>query len=76
MVKMNNKRILISLAVAGGVYALWRFVIKPKVVDKMAKKAISDYDQFDSQRDLIAASLPQEIMETNQVIDTDFENIT
>jgi len=76
MDKMNNKKIFISLAVAGGVYALWRFVIKPKVVDKMAQKAINEYEQFDSQRDLIAASLPQEIMETNQIIDTDFENIT
>jgi hypothetical protein len=76
MVQMKNKNIIIGLAVAGGVYALWRFVIKPKVIDKMAQKSINDYEQFDLQRELIAASLPQETIIPNEVIDTDFEQIT
>jgi hypothetical protein len=73
---MKNKNIIIGLAVAGGVYALWRFVIKPKVINKMAQKSIDDYEQFDSQRELIAAALPQETIIPNEVSDTDFEQIT
>jgi len=73
---MKNKNLIIGLAVAGGVYALWRFVIKPKVIDKMAQKSINEYEQFDLQRELIAASLPQETIIPNEVIDTDFEQIT
>jgi hypothetical protein len=73
---MKNKNIIIGLAVAGGVYALWRFVIKPKVINKMAQKSINDYEQFDLQRELIAASLPQETIIPNEVIDTEFEQIT
>jgi len=73
---MKNKNLIIGLAVAGGVYALWRFVIKPKVINKMAQKSINDYEQFDLQRELIAASLPQETIIPNEVIDTDFEQIT
>jgi len=73
---MKNKNLIIGLAVAGGVYALWRFIIKPKVIDKMAQKSINDYEQFDLQRELIAASLPQETIIPNEVIDTDFEQIT
>lgn len=76
MVQMKNKNLIIGLAVAGGVYALWRFVIKPKVIDKMAQKSINEYEQFDLQRELIAASLPQETIIPNEVIDTDFEQIT
>jgi hypothetical protein len=76
MVQMKNKNLIIGLAVAGGVYALWRFVIKPKVINKMAQKSINDYEQFDLQRELIAASLPQETIIPNEVIDTDFEQIT
>jgi hypothetical protein len=73
---MKNKNLIIGLAVAGGVYALWRFVIKPKVINKMAQKSINDYEQFDLQRELIAASLPQETIIPNEVIDTEFEQIT
>ena len=73
---MKNKNIIIGLAVAGGVYALWRFVIKPKVIDKMAQKSINDYEQFDVQRELIAASLPQETIIPNETMDTNFEEIT
>lgn len=73
---MKNKNLIIGLAVAGSVYAIWRFVIKPKVIDKMAAKAVDDYEKFDLQRELIAASLPQETINTNEVIDTDFEQIT
>jgi len=73
---MKNKNLIIGLAVAGGVYALWRFIIKPKVINKMAQKSINEYEQFDLQRELIAASLPQETIIPNEVIDTDFEQIT
>jgi hypothetical protein len=73
---MKNKNLIIGLAVAGGIYAVWRFVIKPKIVNKMAQKSVNDYEQFDLQRELIAASLPQETLIPNEVIDTDFENIT
>lgn len=73
---MKNKNLIIGLAVAGGIYAIWRFVIKPKVINKMAAKAVDDYEQFDLQRELIAASLPQETEIPNEVIDTDFEQIT
>jgi len=76
MVQMKNKNIIISLAIAGGVYAIWRFVIKPKVIEKMAKKSIDDYDQFDLQRELIAAALPQETVIPNETMDTNFEEIT
>jgi hypothetical protein len=76
MVQMKNKNLIIGLAVAGGVYALWRFIIKPKVINKMAQKSINEYEQFDLQRELIAASLPQETIIPNEVIDTDFEQIT
>lgn len=73
---MKNKNLIIGLAVAGSVYAIWRFVIKPKVIDKMAQKAVDEYEKFDLQRELIAASLPQETEIPNEVIDTDFEQIT
>lgn len=57
---MNYKRILIGFGIAGGLYAVWRFVIKPQLAEKEAKKMIDDYNFFDQQRELIAQSLPQE----------------
>ena len=66
---MNTKRILTGIAIAGGIYAVWRFIIKPQVVNKEAKKMVEDYQKFDTQRELIAQVLPQE----NQIIEN--ENI-
>jgi hypothetical protein len=66
----NSTKILIGLAVAGGAYALWRFVIKDKLAERKAKLIIDNYDQFEAERDLIANSLPQETEST------EFEQIT
>ena len=66
----NSTKILIGLAVAGGVYALWRFVIKDKLAERKAKLLINNYDEFEAERDLIANSLPQETEST------EFEQIT
>lgn len=69
-----NKRVLITLGVIGGVYALWRFVIKDKLAEKQAKKALDNRILFDANRELIAQSIPQETPE-NETIDINFENI-
>jgi hypothetical protein len=66
----NSTKILIGLAVAGGAYTLWRFVIKDKLADRKAKLLINNYDEFEAERDLIANSLPQETEST------EFEQIT
>ena len=57
---MKNKNILISIAVIGGIYAAWRFLIKPQIIKDRVKKQIEDYDKWDEQREFIAQSLPQE----------------
>jgi hypothetical protein len=66
----NSTKILIGLAVAGGVYALWRFVIKDKLAERKAQVLINNFDEFEQQRELIANSLPQETEAT------EFEQIT
>lgn len=66
----NSTKILIGLAVAGGVYAVWRFVIKDKLAERKAQVLINNFDEFEQQRDLIANSLPQE----TEI--TEFEQIT
>jgi len=63
----NSTKLLIGLAVAGGIYAAWRFVIKPKIAESEAKKQLKNYDQFETERELIAQALPQET-ETNNTI--------
>ena len=71
---MNNKKLLIALGVIGGVYAVWRFVIKDKLAEKQAKKALNNRKLFEANRDLIAQSIPQEIP-GNDTIDINFENV-
>lgn len=66
----NSTKILIGLAVAGGVYAIWRFVIKDKLAERKAQVLINNLDEFEQQRELIANSLPQETEAT------EFEQIT
>ena len=39
----NSTKLLIGLAVAGGIYAAWRFVIKPKIAESEAKKQLKNY---------------------------------
>jgi len=68
----NSTKILIGLGVAGGIYAVWRFVIKPKIAEREAQKQLNTFEQFENERELIAASLPQE--ETTEI--ENFENIT
>ena len=65
----NSTKLLIGLAVAGGIYGVWRFVIKPKIAEREADKQLKNFEQFENERELIAASLPQE--ET-----TEIENIS
>lgn len=65
----NSTKILIGLGVAGAIYATWRFIIKPKIAEREADKQIKNYEQFENERELIAASLPQETETEN------FENI-
>ena len=62
---MNTKRILTGFAIAGGLYAIWRFVIKPQLAESEAKKLIADYEIFDTQREIIAQALPQDT-QTNE----------
>ena len=69
-----NKRVLITLGLIGGTYALWRFVIKDKLAEKQAKKAIDNRILFDANRELIAQSIPQETP-GNETIAIDFQNI-
>ena len=71
---MNNKRLLITLGIIGGVYSFWRFYLKDKIAEKKAIKAVNDRKQFDANRELIAQTLPQEAP-FNNTIDIDFENI-
>jgi hypothetical protein len=63
---MNTKKVLTGLALAGGLYALWRFVIKPKIAESEAKKMVNDYKLFDTQKELIASALPQENKNDNE----------
>jgi hypothetical protein len=65
----NSTKLLIGLGVAGAIYATWRFVIKPKIAEREADKQLKNFEQFENERELIAASLPQE--ET-----TEIENIS
>jgi hypothetical protein len=63
----QSSKILIGLAAAGAIYAAWRFLIKPKIVDRETKKQIQNYEQFENERELIAAALPQEETENTQI---------
>jgi hypothetical protein len=72
---MNNKRLLITLGIIGGIYGVWRFFLKDKIAEKKALKAINDRKMFDTNREIIAQSLPQE-QPFNNTIDVEFENIT
>jgi hypothetical protein len=63
----QSSKILIGLAAAGAIYAAWRFLIKPKIADREAKKQIQNYEQFENERELIAAALPQEETENTQI---------
>lgn len=63
---MNTKKILTGLALAGGIYAIWRFVIKPKIAESEAKKMVNDYKLFETQKELIASALPQENNDNEQ----------
>jgi hypothetical protein len=65
----NYTKLLIGLGVAGSIYAVWRFVIKPKIAEREAQNQLNTFEQFENERELIAASLPQE--ET-----TEIENIS
>ena len=56
---MKNKNLII-LGSVGVLYGLWRFVIKPKLAEKKSMEAVKNYELFDSQRELIASSLPQD----------------
>jgi hypothetical protein len=56
----TGQKILIGLGVAGVIYAGWRYIIKPKIAQREAEKQIQNYEQFERERELIAASLPQE----------------
>jgi hypothetical protein len=66
----NTTKILLGLAVAGGIYGVWRFVIKPKIAEREAEKQLKNYEQFENERELIAQALPQETETEN------FENIS
>jgi hypothetical protein len=66
----NTTKILLGLAVAGGIYSVWRFVIKPKIAEREAEKQLKNYEQFENERELIAQALPQETETEN------FENIS
>ena len=63
--KNNSTKILLGLALAGGIYGIWRFVIKPKIVAREAEKQLKNFQQFENERELIAASLPQENTEND-----------
>ena len=65
----TGQKILLGLGVAGAIYFVWRRVIKPKIAEREAQKQLNTFEQFENERELIAASLPQE--ET-----TEIENIT
>lgn len=43
----NTKRIIIGILTAGAGYAAWRFLIKPRVVEKRVKNLIAYQDKFD-----------------------------
>jgi hypothetical protein len=68
----TQQKILIGLGVAGVIYAGWRYIIKPKIAEREALKQLNTFEQFENERELIAASLPQE--ETTEI--ENFENIT
>ena len=70
MGKMKNNKTLINLAIAAGVgFVLYRFVLRPMIAKKEAKKQIEIYDKFD----LIATNEPQP--EENEEFN-EFENVT
>jgi hypothetical protein len=71
---MNNKRLLITLGILGGIYGVWRFYLKDKIAEKKALKAVDERKTFDANREIIAQSLPQE-NPFNNTIDVEFENI-
>lgn len=73
---MKNKNLWIAAGLIGGVYAIWRFVIKDKIAEKQATKSLNNRILFDANRELIAQTIPQEIPGENEIIDIDFENIT
>lgn len=66
---MKKNKTLINLAIAAGVgFVLYRFVIRPRIVKREARKAVLNYDK----QNLIAPNQQNlEIIE-----DTEFENIT
>lgn len=67
---MKNNKTLINLAIAAGVgFVLYRFVLRPMIAKKEAKKQIEIYDKFD----LIATNEPQPT--ANEEFN-DFENVT
>ena len=66
---MKNNKTLINLAIAAGVgFILYRFVIRPRIVKREARKAVLNYDK----QDLIAPN--QQNLEI--VEDTEFQNVT
>lgn len=71
---MNNKRLLITLGIIGGIYGIWKFYLKDKIAEKKAAKAVNDRKEFDANRELIAQTLPQEAP-FNNTIDIDYQNI-
>lgn len=66
-----------KLAIAAGAatvgFLVWRFVIKPRVVEKRVKKFNESYDRFD----LIAQALPEaEEQQSPAIYDNDFNDFT
>lgn len=43
----NTKRIIWGILAAGAGYAAWRFIIKPRVVEKRVKNLIAYQEKFD-----------------------------
>ena len=68
------KKLAIAAVAAGIGYAVWRLVIKPKVVEKRVKRFNESYDKFD----LIAQALPEAENQQSPAIygDSNFENFT
>jgi len=68
----TGQKILIGLGVAGVIYAGWRFIIKPRIAEREANKQLQNFKQFEEERDLIAASLPQEPTEPTEFNNDNF----
>lgn len=68
----TGQKILIGLGVAGVIYAGWRFIIKPRIAEREANKQLQNFKQFEEERDLIAASLPQEPTEPIELDNNNF----